>query len=126
MNGDEQIVARFMIEQLRPRKRPPASRAMITMSYPAVNGPTITEYFLPSAFQAGLRLEASGAQLRNAFVRAHAGAPGRHKEPGVNTWSLRALGRSPQASDNGWYPAPPRFTVTVPAPLGNADALVQA
>jgi hypothetical protein len=42
--------------------------------YPAVNGPTFTEYFLPQAFQAGLRLEASGAHLWNAFVRAHAGA----------------------------------------------------
>jgi hypothetical protein len=37
-------------------------------------GPTFTGYFLAKSFAAGLRLEHSGADLWNAFVRAHAEA----------------------------------------------------
>jgi hypothetical protein len=36
--------------------------------------PSFTGFFLPKGFSAGLRLEHSGADLWNAFVRAHAQA----------------------------------------------------
>jgi len=38
------------------------------------SGPTFTGFFLERSFAAGLRLEHSGADLWNAFVRAHAHA----------------------------------------------------
>ncbi len=34
--------------------------------------PTFTEFFLPRAYGAGMRLESSADHLWNAFVRAHA------------------------------------------------------
>ena len=42
--------------------------------YPEGSGPSFTGFFLPKGFAAGLRLEHSGADLWNAFVRAHAQA----------------------------------------------------
>jgi hypothetical protein len=42
--------------------------------YPEGSGPSFTGFFLPKGFAAGLRLERCGADLWNAFVRAHAHA----------------------------------------------------
>jgi hypothetical protein len=55
---------------------PRASRRTRTINsrYPEGSGPTFTGYFLAKSFAAGLRLEHSGADLWNAFVRAHAQA----------------------------------------------------
>jgi hypothetical protein len=44
------------------------------MRYPEGSGPSLTGFFLPKGFAAGLRLERCGADLWNAFVRAHAHA----------------------------------------------------
>lgn len=80
LSGDEQIVARFMIEQLHFRGITDADAAATCLAsydrsrYPDDGGPTFTEFFFPSAFQAGLRLEHSGTLLWNAFVQAHAAA----------------------------------------------------
>ena len=78
--GDEQIVARFMIEQLHFRGITDAKDAATCLAsydcshYPEDDGPTFTQFFLPIAFGAGLRLEHRGATLWNAFVQAHAAA----------------------------------------------------
>jgi len=78
--GDEQIVARFMIEQLHFRGITDATAAATCLEsydltrYPEESGPTFTEFFYPQAWKTGLRLERSGAQLWNAFVQAHAAA----------------------------------------------------
>lgn len=80
LSGDEQIVARFMIEQLQFRGIADAKAAATCLAsydcsrYPDRTGPTFTEFFFPSAVQAGMRLEHSGALLWNAFVQAHAQA----------------------------------------------------
>lgn len=80
LSGDEQIVARFMIEHLHFRGITDAKDAATCLSsydyshYPEEGGPTFTQFFLPIAFGAGLRLEQSGAVLWNAFVQAHAAA----------------------------------------------------
>jgi len=80
MSGDEQIVARFMIEQMQFHGIRDASEAATCLAgydktqYPEGSGPTFTGFFLPKSFSAGLRLEQSGADLWNAFVRAHAHA----------------------------------------------------
>lgn len=80
LSGDEQIVARFMIEQLHFRGITDAKNAATCMAsydsshYPEQGGPTFTQFFFPLAFGAGLRLEHSGAALWNAFVQAHAAA----------------------------------------------------
>ena len=76
--GAEQIVARFMIEQLHFRGIGTAEAAATCLSsydltrYPEKSGPTFTEFFCPLAWHAGLRLERSAADLWNAFVQAHA------------------------------------------------------
>jgi type II secretory pathway predicted ATPase ExeA len=78
--GDEQIVARFMIEQLHFRGITGAEDAATCLAsydltrYPENSGPTFTEFFYPLAWSAGLRLERSGTALWNAFVQAHAAA----------------------------------------------------
>src|SRR5450755_1887352 len=80
MQGDEQIVARFMIEQLQFHGIRNAAEAATCLAgydktrYPEGSGPSFTGFFLPKGFAAGLRLEHSGADLWNAFVRAHAQA----------------------------------------------------
>ena len=80
MSGDEQIVARFMIEQLEFSGIQDAADAATCLAgydqtrYPEHSGPTFTGFFLPQGVAAGLRLEDCGADLWNAFVRAHAEA----------------------------------------------------
>jgi AAA domain len=80
LSGDEQIVARFMIEQLHFRGITDAADAATCLAsydcsrYPEDSGPTFTEFFFPSAAGAGLRLEHSAPALWNAFVQAHAAA----------------------------------------------------
>lgn len=80
LSGDEQIVARFMIEQLHFRGITDAQDSATCMAsydltrYPENSGPSFTEFFYPQAWSTGLRLERSGAQLWNAFVQAHAAA----------------------------------------------------
>ena len=78
--GDEQIVARFMIEQLHFRGITDAVAAATCLAsydlsrYPEESGATYTGFFYPQAHGAGLRLEHSAAALWNAFVHAHAAA----------------------------------------------------
>ena len=80
MEHKEQIVARFMIEQLQFHGIRDAAEAATCMTgydktrYPEGSGPSFTGFFLPKGFAAGLRLEHCGADLWNAFVRAHAKA----------------------------------------------------
>jgi hypothetical protein len=80
MSGDEQIVARFMIVQMLFHGIRDAGEAATCLAgydrtrYPEGSGPTFTGFFLAKSFDAGLRLEHSGADLWNAFVRAHAQA----------------------------------------------------
>lgn len=80
MSGDEQIVARFMIEQLQFHGIRDAAEAATCLAgydqtrYPEGSGPSFTQFFLPMSFAAGLRLARCGADLWNAFVRAHASA----------------------------------------------------
>jgi hypothetical protein len=80
LSGDEQIVARFMIEQLQFRGIADAADAATCLAsydcsrYPEESGPTFTEFFLPLAWGAGLRLEHGAPALWNAFVLAHAAA----------------------------------------------------
>lgn len=80
LSGDEQIVARFMIEQLHFRGITNAADAATCLAsydcsrYPEDSGATFTEFFFPVAWATGLRLEHSAATLWNAFVQAHAAA----------------------------------------------------
>jgi hypothetical protein len=80
LSGDEQIVARFMIEQLHFRGIKDAADAATCLAsydcsrYPEDSGPTFTEFFFPQAAGAGLRPEHSAPALWNAFVQAHAAA----------------------------------------------------
>lgn len=80
MDGQEQIVARFMIEQMQFRGIVDATEVATCLAgydstrYPQHDGPTFTEFFLPRAYGGGLRLEPSANALWNAFVRAHAAA----------------------------------------------------
>ena len=77
-SGDEQIVARFMIEHMAFRGIASPEDAATCMAgydltrYPDTHGPTFTGYFYPQAWHAGFRLEHCAAALWNAFVRAHA------------------------------------------------------
>ena len=78
--GEEQIVARFMIEQLNFRGISTAEAAATCLAsydltrYPEKSGPTFTQFFCPLAWRSGLRLKRSAADLWNAFVQAHASA----------------------------------------------------
>lgn len=78
--GDEQIVARFMIEHLHFRGVTDAVDAATCLSsydlsrYPEDTGETYTGFYYPQAFSSGLRLGDSGQDLWNSFVHAHAAA----------------------------------------------------
>ncbi|MGT2493936.1 hypothetical protein ACU4GD_34195 [Cupriavidus basilensis] len=73
--GDEQIVARFMIEQLHFRGIADAVEAATCLAsydlsrYPEDTGDTFTAFFYPDAYIAGLRLEQSA--VWNRFVNTH-------------------------------------------------------
>ena len=78
--GDEQIVARFMIEQLNFRGIATAEDAAICLAsydltrYPENSGPIFTQFYCPLAWATGLRLQHSAADVWNTFVKAHATA----------------------------------------------------
>jgi len=80
LSGDEQIVARFMIEQQHFRGIADAVDAATCLAsydlsrYPEETGKTFTQFFYPQAFEHGLLLEKSAAMVWNAFVNAHASA----------------------------------------------------
>jgi hypothetical protein len=80
LSGDEQIVARFMIEQQHFRGIADAVDAATCLAsydlsrYPEMTGKTFTAFFYPRACERGLLLEQSAAMLWNAFVNAHASA----------------------------------------------------
>ena len=80
LSGDEQIVARFMIEQLHFRGITDADDAATCLAsydcsrYPEGSGATFTGFFYPQASGAGMRLEHSAQAVWNAFVQAHAHA----------------------------------------------------
>jgi hypothetical protein len=80
LSGDEQIVARFMIEKLHFRGITDAPDAATCLEsydltrYPEQTGPFFTEYFYPLAWASGLRLVRSGGHIWNAFAQAHAAA----------------------------------------------------
>ena len=75
MSGDEQIVARFMIAQLKFHGIRNATEAATCLAgydatrYPEGTGPTFTEFFLPEAFGRGTRLGNCGANLRRPARR---------------------------------------------------------
>ncbi|MDE1997883.1 MAG: ATP-binding protein [Burkholderiales bacterium] len=79
-SGDEQIVARFMIEHLNfrgianPQDAATCLASYDLTCYPENAGPTFTGFYYPTAVAAGFRLEQSAAALWNAFVQAHANA----------------------------------------------------
>lgn len=78
--GDEQIVARFMIEQEHFRGITSAQDAATCLAsydlsrYPKDTGATFTAFFYERAYAAGMRLEQSGAHVWNAFLDAHTSA----------------------------------------------------
>jgi hypothetical protein len=78
--GDEQIVARFMIENLHFRGITDAPDAAACLEsydltrYPEDTGPFFTQAFYPLAWAAGFRLARSGGHIWNAFAQAHAAA----------------------------------------------------
>lgn len=75
--GLDQLVARFMVDELPFRGLLSAQDCATCLhSYdvtiePARSGWTYTKFFLPLAFDAGLRLGTFGAQVWDAFVDAH-------------------------------------------------------
>ncbi len=79
-SGDEQIVARFMIEQLHFRGITDAVDAATCLAsydlsrFPEDTGNTFTELFYPQATLDGLKLEQSATALWNSFVNAHSSA----------------------------------------------------
>lgn len=79
-SGDEQIVARFMIERLNFRGvASPEDTATCLASYdltryPQQSGPTFTGFFYPLAVARGFKLEDCAAHVWNSFVQAHAEA----------------------------------------------------
>ncbi len=80
MSGDEQIVARFMIELQHFRGITNAQDAATCLAsydlscYPEDTGETFTRYFYPKACGLGFSLERSATTLWNIFVDAHAQA----------------------------------------------------
>lgn len=78
LSGDEQIVARFMIEQLQFRGIARAEDAATCLAsydisrYPEDGGATFAEFFYPQAYGAGMRLAQHAHGLWAAFVHAHA------------------------------------------------------
>ena len=75
--GKEQIVSRFMIEELHFRgiTSPEACATCLSAydqgEYPAGSGWCYTRFFLPRAYAAGLRLQHEAAALWQAFEDAH-------------------------------------------------------
>lgn len=73
----EQIVARFMVEELPFRGIASAAECSAVLKaydlgeFPAASGWTYTRFCLPLAWSAGLRLEESGGRLWSAFEDAH-------------------------------------------------------
>lgn len=80
LSGDEQIVARFMIEQQHFRGIGDAVDAATCLAsydlsrYPEDTGKTFTQFFYPQACERAMLLEKSAAMVWNAFVNAHASA----------------------------------------------------
>lgn len=78
--GEEQIVARFMIEHLRFKGIDSVQAASTCLAsydltqYPQDGGPTFTGYFYPQATACGFSLEGQSEHAWNAFVQAHAAA----------------------------------------------------
>ncbi|WP_229452179.1 hypothetical protein [Massilia niastensis] len=76
-SGDTQIVKRFMVETLRFRGVCSALDAATCLrsydehEYPAASGWSFTRYYLPYAFETGLRLEQCAHPVWNAFSMAH-------------------------------------------------------
>lgn len=76
-SGEEQIVARFMIEQLHFRGVESAEDAATCLQgydeteYPEKSGWTFTCFFFPKAFEAGMRLCDQAHHLWNAFAEMH-------------------------------------------------------
>lgn len=76
-SGDTQIVKRFMVETLRFRGVCSALDAATCLrsydehEYPIGSGWSFTRYYLPYAFEAGLRLEQCAHLVWSAFTRAH-------------------------------------------------------
>jgi AAA domain len=74
MSGDEQIVARFMIEQLEFSGIQDAADAATCLvgydqtRYPEHSGPSFTGFFLPQGVAAGLRLEDCGVDVDITFL----------------------------------------------------------
>lgn len=77
LRGDEQIVARFMVEELQFQgvlSADDTTTCLIgydTTQYPEKSGWTFTRFFYPSAFDAGLRLADDAHYLWNAFAEVH-------------------------------------------------------
>ena len=76
-SGDTQIVKRFMVETLRFRgirgilDAATCLKSYDEYEYPVGSGWSFTRYYLPFAFDAGLRLEKFAPQLWEAFFLAH-------------------------------------------------------
>lgn len=76
-SGDNQIVKRFMVETLRFRGVRDAQDAATCLKsydeheYPVSSGWSFTRYYLPYAYEAGLRLEKCALLLWDAFAQAH-------------------------------------------------------
>lgn len=89
LRGDEQIVARFMVEELQFRgvlSAEDTATCLIgydTTQYPEDSGWNFTRFFYPRAFEAGLRLADDGHFLWNAFAEVHheASLPGKLEIP---------------------------------------------
>ncbi|MGZ8184239.1 MAG: hypothetical protein ACXWT1_20025 [Methylobacter sp.] len=77
LRGDEQIVARFMIEELKFYSIRNAEETATCLNgydmteYPESSGWTFTRYFYPKAYEAGLRLTNSAHLVWNAFAELH-------------------------------------------------------
>lgn len=73
----DQIVARFMVEELAFKGIASSGECSAVMAaydhgeYPAESGWNYTRFYVPQAYNAGLRLGESGARLWTAFENAH-------------------------------------------------------
>lgn len=78
--GEEQIVARFMVEELRFRGVTSAEDTATCLAgydkteYPERSGWTFTRFFFPKAYDQGLRLADQAHAIWNAFADAHVAA----------------------------------------------------
>ncbi|WP_019868175.1 ATP-binding protein [Methylovulum miyakonense] len=77
LRGDEQIVARFMIEEFKFYGIRSAEETATCLNgydqteYPEKSGWTFTRFFYPDAYEAGLRLTESAHLVWNAFAELH-------------------------------------------------------